>query len=169
MTPIFKNVSVGNEVKIDLDVFWECWFLQDEDLPDDLRVGINIFKMRAWLEKLQKERGVNVESVEYRKSSNGHVHMRLIMRKDIAALDAFMLRAWFLDDKTRMALDLKRYLLTGDIEKMNRLFDEKATSSGIRKAGPWTSLDKIPSDLPPKDVLRMIISERQRTGKKEES
>lgn len=169
MIPLFRNVSVGNEVKIDLDVFWECWFLQDEDLSDDLRIGINIFKMRAWLEKLRSERGINVESVEYRKSSNGHVHMRLIMRKDIAALDAFMLRAWFLDDKTRLSLDLKRYLLTGDIEKMNRLFDEKGTRDGTKKAGPWISLDKIPQDLPSKDVLLMIVSERQRTGKKESS
>lgn len=170
MKTFFDNRSVGREIKIDLDVFYEAFFLTDKDLqehfgkeaqnPDSpVYIGINRDEMVYWLNRLTNERGIRPERVEYRRSSNGHIHLKVVMREEISVLDGFMLRAWFLDDKTRLELDLKRYLLTNDLNEMNRCFDEKTNSEGTKRCGPWILLNCDPADLPEKrELIARLLS-----------
>lgn len=171
MIPYFDNRSVGGEIKVDLDVYYEAFLLTDKDLqehfgreainPDSpVYVGLNRQEMIYWRDRLVKERGITPIKTEYRRSSNGHIHLKLVMPQEVSVLDGFMLRAWFLDDKTRLELDLKRYLLTNDLNEMNRCFDEKANADGMKKCGPWIPLDCEPKGIPEKSELISRLMQR---------
>lgn len=173
MTPLFENRSVGREVKVDLDVYYEAFLLTDKDLKENfgddetqdadsaLYVGLNRAEVLYWLDRLKNERGIIPERAEYRRSSNGHIHLKVVMKNEISVLDGFMIRAWFLDDKTRLELDLKRYLLTNDLNEMNRCFDEKTNANGTRHSGPWIPLEKLPKDMPTKKELIETLARKR--------
>lgn len=142
MIPLFENCSVGSQVTIDLDVFFASYTRPLEDVPKDERVGLNINATRERLRSLEGMLGIEI-GAKYRRSSSGNVHVRLFFPGEVSVLDAFMIRAWMFDDQTRLALDMARYLKTGDLNEMNRCFDEKGTVNGVKKAGEWIPINVI--------------------------
>lgn len=152
MRSLFNNRSVGNEVTIDLDEFYEIFLMDQEDVLFDVlkghpvKPGATIHIMRDRLDRFMKKAMVSARAV-YRRSSNGHVHLRLIFAGEVSVLDAFMIRAWMFDDQTRLSKDLARYLMTGDLNEMNRTFDEKGKVENgeviVRQAGEWIPINKM--------------------------
>jgi hypothetical protein len=140
--PLFNNQPVGSQVTIDLDVFFTSYIRPLEDVPTDERVGLNINATRGRLYLLEKRTGIKIKTM-YRRSSSGNVHVRLFFPGDVSVLDAFMIRAWMMDDQTRLTLDMARYLKSNDLNEMNRCFDEKGTVNGSKKAGPWIPIEEI--------------------------
>ena len=139
---IFKNRHFDTQaVTIDLDVFFYYFVRPLSECPDEERPGITIGTVRDRLSRLTDKIGSDLSSSEYRRSSRGNVHVRLRFAYPISVLDGFMIRAWMMDDQTRLSLDLARYLMTDDLHEMNRCFDEKAESDGVKRAGPWIPLD----------------------------
>jgi hypothetical protein len=141
-SPLFENRSVGNQVTVDLDVFFWNYIRFLEDIPEDERIGLNINATRERLRVLEMKLKINIRAM-YRRSSSGNVHVRLFFPQEVSVLDAFMIRAWMFDDQTRLALDMARYLKSNDLNEMNRCFDEKGTVNGTKKAGEWIPIDVI--------------------------
>lgn len=150
---IFKNRTIGNTVTVDIDTYYYFFLRPQDEIPEDEKQGITLSTVRDRIQRLisymPPAYGMNMD-IHYRRSSNDHVHVRIRFVHDIEVLDGFMIRAWMLDDQTRLELDLARYLKTDDLHEMNRCFDEKATDQGIKKAGPWVPLscdrDHLPGD-----------------------
>jgi len=141
MNALFFNQAVGKEVTVDLDVWFWSFIRPYDEVPKGCKPGFTLISIRKRLERLEDAVGLKIKTF-YRRSSNGHVHVKLVFRNEIAVLDAFMIRAWMLDDKQRLELDLARYLITGSLHEMNRCFDEKATDNGgVKHAGPWINID----------------------------
>lgn len=140
---IFKNRNIGKQVTIDLDTYFYFFVRPLEEVPEGEKQGITLNSVRERLKRLYSRippgYGMNID-VHYRRSSKDHVHVRIRFMQDLEVLDGFMIRAWMLDDQTRLELDMARYLLTDDLNEMNRCFDEKAEADGIKKAGPWIPL-----------------------------
>jgi hypothetical protein len=141
--PHFDNRSVGSQVTIDLDVFFQYYIRSPQDVPENERIGLNIIATRERLNFLKMKFGIKIEA-KYRRSSSGNVHVRLFFPYEVSVLDAFMIRAWMMDDQTRLTLDMARYLKSNDLNEMNRCFDEKGTINGAKKAGPWIPIEEIP-------------------------
>lgn len=141
MNALFFNQPVGKEVTVDLDVWFWSFIRPYDEVPDGCKPGFTLTSIRKRLERLEDKVGLRIKSY-YRRSSNGHVHVKLVFKNEVAVLDAFMIRAWMLDDKQRLELDLARYLITSSLHEMNRCFDEKATDTGgIKQSGPWIDID----------------------------
>jgi hypothetical protein len=137
---IFKNRSIGKEVTVDLDTYFFYFVRPLSEVPDGEKQGITLLSVRERLKRLLERLSSNEVTVEYRRSSKDHVHVKLKFEKELSVLDGFMIRAWMLDDQTRLELDLARYLKTDDLNEMNRCFDEKAEAGEVKKAGPWIPL-----------------------------
>jgi hypothetical protein len=140
MNTLFENRSVGKIITIDLDVFFWSFVRPLEEVPENDRPGLTLNAIRIRLARLEKRVGLVIPA-SYRRSSGGHVHVRLSMPCEVSVLDAFLIRAWLFDDKTRLQLDEARYLMTGSLHEMNRCFDIKATVKGVNSSGPWIPLD----------------------------
>jgi len=134
---MFENGDIGNAVTVDLDTYFYYFVRPSEEVPTDERPGISLSLMQERINRMYEYTGYRPTVMEYRRSSNDHVHLRLVFENPVSVLDGFMIRAWMLDDQTRLSLDLARYLKTRSLHEMNRCFDEKATVDGIKRAGPW--------------------------------
>ncbi|AZI75987.1 hypothetical protein SBV1_gp38 [Sulfolobales Beppu virus 1] len=75
--------------------------------------------------------------IYYRKSSNGHAHLKLVFINDIDVFEHFMIRAIFYDDPKRIRADLMRYYLFRDETKVNRIFTAKMNKEGVKFVGEW--------------------------------
>ena len=75
--------------------------------------------------------------IYYRKSSNNHIHLKLMFINDIDIFEHFMIRAMFYDDPKRIRADLMRYYLTRNEAKINRIFTVKWNKEGVKFAGEW--------------------------------
>jgi hypothetical protein len=137
---IFKNRIIGNQVTIDLDTYFFYFLRPSEDIPTGKKQGITLNSVKERLNRMLPRIKISNLMVHYRRSSHDHVHVRISLPEPITVLDGFMIRAWMLDDQTRLELDLARYLLTDDLHEMNRCFDEKAEGDEVKKAGPWIPL-----------------------------
>ncbi len=141
LKPLFKNQSVGKTVTVDLDV-WIEYFLRDQNqIPPDEKAGITIGYIREQIVKIE---GVLEQSIfcQYRRSSKGHIHLRLTFRDEITVFDAFLLRSCLFDDLTRHSLDERRYALWGSLHEMNKCFDHKGEAGGkVYSSGPWIALN----------------------------
>lgn len=78
-----------------------------------------------------------VKSAFIRKSSGGHVHIRVHLDHEVSIFESFMIRAFLCDDAARLACDLDRYYRTGRLENTGRTFDQKYTRGQLRHAGRW--------------------------------
>jgi hypothetical protein len=150
---IFNNQSIGKEVTIDLDTFFFYFVRPADEVPDGEKQGMTLQTVRDRLKRLCSIIGHDPIVAQYRRSSNDHAHVRLQFVPDLSVLDGFMIRAFMLDDQTRLELDLARYLLTGSLHEMNRCFDEKATVDGTKHSGPWISL-QVDRDQYARDALK---------------
>jgi len=142
MIPLFENPPVGKTVSIDLDVWMEFFLRPQEEILPDEKPGITIGYIREQIVKLEARLDRPIYA-EYRRSSSGHIHVRLVFTEDIGVFDAFLLRSVLLDDLTRHHLDEKRYALWGSLDEMNKCFDSKGEAGGKpRHSGPWIPLAK---------------------------
>ena len=144
---IFLNRHIGPDVTVDLDVFFFYFVRPIDECPEVEKPGVTLQTIRERLSRLSPLINFTGVYAEYRRSSRDHVHVRLRFAHSLSVLDGFMIRAWMLDDQTRLSLDLSRYLLSDDLNEINRCFDEKAEGSGIKRAGPWISLNKDRNDF----------------------
>jgi hypothetical protein len=141
LTPLFKNPAVGNTVTVDLDVWIENFLREREDVPKTERPGITIGFLREQI--IMIEAAINEPiTAHYRRSSKGHIHVLLTFPHDITVFDAFLLRSCLWDDLTRHALDEGRFALWGNLNELNKCFDQKVGKGGqVFTTGPWISLD----------------------------
>jgi hypothetical protein len=161
MKPIFSNRSVGKQITVDLDVWWKYFFMREDqrlellngklpaDVEETMRAGITLYRSRDRLREIEQRIGLKTAAF-YRKSSNGHVHLRIDFPCELSVLDAFMIRARMMDDQTRLALDMCRYLMTDDLNEMNRCFDAKGKLTPmlqISEAGPWIPIETDQPDI----------------------
>lgn len=125
MPLLFENIITTNHVTIDIDMYIGDW----EDTQ----------KETALKKITELERRFNIKvNAFYRHSSSDNVHILLVFPFDLAMLDVFIIRSYFKDDPVRLILDMHRYYRTGDVDKMNRCFDEKIhITSGVKRAGEW--------------------------------
>jgi len=79
----------------------------------------------------------DVWKAQIRRSSGGHVHIRIYLNHSISLFQSLCLRAFLDDDPHRLACDLDRFYRTGFIEDTGRCFDEKYTKGKLRLAGKW--------------------------------
>ena len=80
---------------------------------------------------------LNVWKAQLRRSSGGHVHIKLKLNYDISLFQSLCLRAFLDDDPHRLACDLERFYRTKRIDETGRCFDEKYTKGKTRYAGKW--------------------------------
>jgi len=141
LKPLFPNSSVGNTVTVDLDV-WMEYFLRDQnEIPPDEKSGITIGYIQEQIVKLECKLEMPIIA-HYRRSSKGHIHLRLLFTDEITVFDAFLLRSCLFDDLTRHSLDERRYALWGSLHEMNKCFDHKGEPGGkVYSSGPWISLN----------------------------
>jgi hypothetical protein len=140
LVPLFKNQSVGNAVTVDIDVPLENFLRPKEECREGEKPGITIGLIREQVIKIEARIDQPVVA-QYRRSSKGHVHVRIIFENEITVLDALLLRAYLFDDTVRHSLDKRRYVEWENLYHMNRCFDDKIESGQIYSAGPWISLD----------------------------
>jgi hypothetical protein len=140
LKPLFNNQPVGNSITVDLDIFFDDFVRELEEIPEKDRPGFTRHAVITRIMMIENAIQQEIQRSLYRRSSNGHVHLRLYLCQEVSVLDAFLIRATLWDDRTRLALDEARYLLTGSLHEMNRCFDEKADGEGVKRAGPWISL-----------------------------
>lgn len=135
---LFKNPHFSNEITVDIDSYFFYFVRPKSEQPSDEKQGITLDFIKQRLKIMNEILSENAPRyVFYRRSSNDHAHVKLVFYDDVTVLDGFMIRAFLMDDQTRLSLDLARYLKTADLHEMNRCFDEKATVSGVKKSGPW--------------------------------
>lgn len=141
---IFQNPDFTNEITVDLDTFFYYFVRPKREQPPEEKQGITLDLIRARIDLMTvytpELAPAAIYSILYRRSSKDHAHVKLKFRTPVSVLDGFMIRAWLLDDQTRLSLDLARYFKTRDLHEMNRCFDEKAAMSQIFEAGPWIDL-----------------------------
>ena len=118
-----------NEITIDIDVnYTEFCVDKSQGLLRDLRrVG----------ERHQ------ILSTQLRKSSGGRTHVRVRFFEEISLFESLCIRAFLNDDPHRLACDLTRYFMTGNIEDTGRCFNEKYTKGKLRKATKWQDIKDL--------------------------
>lgn len=129
----FDDVTVGEEITLDIDLYVEDWLLLARpgfmDKLHELEIRFNI-PIRAW----------------YRKSSHDNVHIKMKFPYPLSMLECLLFRAWFDDDRNLLYIDMKRYFKTMDSQnKFMRRFDckGKILDNGdfeIKQAGAWIQL-----------------------------
>lgn len=90
-------------------------------------------------ELTEKLRGVFPNERYIRKSSNGHVHVKIIVNDVFSTLAIFCIRAHLGDDPKRISADLERYFFTNDETKIMRLFDAKYKNGSTGVVGNWVA------------------------------
>lgn len=76
----------------------------------------------------------------YRRSSSGHVHLKLEFLTEPDILVQFEIRALMHDDPFRIALDLRRLPIQGK-DEINRIFSSKYKNGQLNSVGKWIKLD----------------------------
>ena len=76
----------------------------------------------------------------YRRSSSGHVHLKLEFLTEPDILVQFEIRALLHDDPFRIALDLRRLPIQGKYE-INRIFSSKYKNGQLHSVGEWIKLE----------------------------
>ncbi len=134
---LLANPEVFTEIIIDIDLFISDW------------IGEERLSMIRKINAVSEMAGIRMGPVFYRRSSRDNVHV-LIQFPDgpISVLDAFAIRAYLLDDHTRLSKDLARYFKTRDLTEMNRCFDCKFIDGKWHDAGQWIRIDRAEYIIP---------------------
>lgn len=77
--------------------------------------------------------------ISYRRSSSGHVHLKVILRNDVSIIDQFKIRSLLHDDPWRIGIDLRRLAIQGATE-INRIFDTKVKNGTVYTVGEWQDI-----------------------------
>ena len=76
----------------------------------------------------------------YRRSSSGHVHLKLEFQSEPDLFIQFEIRALLHDDPFRIALDLRRLPIQGK-DEINRIFSSKYKNGQLHSVGEWIKLE----------------------------
>ena len=76
----------------------------------------------------------------YRRSSSGHVHLKLEFETEPDLMIQFQIRALMHDDPFRIALDLRRLPIQGK-DEINRIFSSKYKNGQLNSVGEWIKLE----------------------------
>ena len=126
---------------------YNCVITLDFDIPyRSFRRSRECNKVMKFTEENRKQ----ILGVKYRRSAGGNTHVKLIMKKPITVLHRFALRSYLDDDRVRVSLDLKRWMIKSGIYitrnvrgvgGTDRLWDFKSTKKGkVTVAGEWSNL-----------------------------
>lgn len=111
-----------NEITLDWDLLY-----------DDVKSSVSWSVLKKFVSKIPWTRQILI-----RKSSNGNVHVKIILNRNVTLLEQFEIRAVLRDDVSRIRLDLLRlWEMHEDIE---RLWDAKLTADEIKVAGDWLTV-----------------------------
>ena len=77
-----------------------------------------------------------IRKIKIRKSSSGHVHLKVYMLYPVKFLEMMQIRALLHDDVFRMAIDLRRSFIQGE-QETNRIFSSKWKNGEEFHAGEW--------------------------------
>jgi len=83
----------------------------------------------------------NVKEIWYRRSANGHIHVKIILKEPIDFWESIYLRSIWDDDANRIRMDIIRYWENGEIMRLwdiKLVCDEK--NCNLKEAGPWRKL-----------------------------
>ena len=86
-------------------------------------------------------RKIKIKNIYLRKSANGHIHLKVILRRPIDIFKSLELRSIYNDDAYRIRADLRRLYL--DLKgRVDILWDVKSggKTKGIKKAGKWSKI-----------------------------
>jgi len=130
----FENITIGDEITLDIDLFVEDWLL---------------LAKKGFIEKIHdiEDKFQLPVMVHYRESSHRNVHIKLKFPKALTMFEVLLFRAWLDDDQTLLYLDMKRYFKLMDAEHhFMRRFDCKGKINDqgefeISRAGPWILLN----------------------------
>ena len=136
---ILLNLEVGKYVCID----WDIFFKDFEQGAIPYTASLLRFA-RKRLKQLNHDQDIPFTAY-YQRSASDNVHLKLKFDIPLTILDAFLIRAWMGDDRTRLQLDAARYFRNGSLHEMNQCFDHKIKHDGqqfvVRAAGKWIRLD----------------------------
>ncbi len=144
---LFDNPPFGNYVTVDLDFWFEYFIRPKSEVPEGELHGFTRYTIQERITELEN---VIQESIyaEYRRSSSGNVHLRLIFPHRISVMDGFLIRSILFDDLTRNSLDMARYALWHSLNEIHKCFDRKGMAADSTKvAGPWIPMTKGRDDL----------------------
>ncbi len=120
------------------------YFTIDYDISEE-----NFFKpesIRLFIQRLAQfyfYTNETIKAVYYRKSANGHIHIKIVLKHKHDVFELILYRAYFYDDAYRLRTDLRRYFMGRDSEIMI-LWDKKTyitpNETVIKKAGKWKRL-----------------------------
>jgi hypothetical protein len=116
-----------NKIYVDIDqdflIFYKSktWGLIRKNLPE---IEKKFGQFQLWI----------------RRSSSGHVHMRIDLSEGVGVLDHFVIRSLMHDDIFRIGIDLRRLFYQGAGE-INRIFEMKFKNGIRHEVGKWESVD----------------------------
>jgi spore coat polysaccharide biosynthesis protein SpsF (cytidylyltransferase family) len=113
------------EIYIDID--------QDYDTFDTSKTAQFI---RRNVEIFNKNFVNRIDKIEIRKSSSGHVHLKVYLESPVRFLEMMQIRALLHDDVYRLAIDLRRSFIQGE-QETNRIFSSKWKNGEEFHAGEW--------------------------------
>ena len=113
------------EIYIDID--------QDYDTFDTSKTAQFI---RKNIQLLKEKSAVDIQTIYIRKSSSGHVHLRVLMEFPVGFISMMQIRALLHDDVYRLAIDLRRSFIQGE-QETNRIFSSKWKNGEEFHAGEW--------------------------------
>ena len=92
-----------------------------------------------YVRSLLRDKEIFIQKLEYRRSSSGHVHLRLTLSMMPNIIDQFQIRSLLHDDPWRIGIDLRRLAIQGS-EEINRIFDRKIKNGITHVVGPWLDI-----------------------------
>lgn len=79
--------------------------------------------------------------VYMRRSSSGHIHLKLLIPDGITIISQFAIRSLCHDDPWRIGIDLRRLAIQGQSE-INRIFDMKVKNGVTYRVGEWIDISR---------------------------
>ena len=97
---------------------------------------------------IQDKEKIGLRDLYIRRSSNGHIHVKVFLMKFLTAYKLLELRAIYNDDAYRIRADLRR--LHYRIGRFDILWDIKSggKTKGIKRAGKWKRIILYSSSFP---------------------
>jgi len=114
------------EIYIDIDQDYDTF--DTSKTAQFIRKNVEIYNREAFNHKIGK--------IEIRRSSSGHVHLKVYLESQVEFLSMMQIRALLHDDVYRLAIDLRRSFIQGE-QETNRIFSSKWKNGEEFHAGEW--------------------------------
>jgi hypothetical protein len=119
------------EIYIDIDQDYETF--NTSKTAEFIRKNVELYNTQP----ISSRKSMNmIRKIEIRKSSSGHVHLKVYMLDPVDFLEMMQIRALLHDDVYRLAIDLRRSFIQGE-QETNRIFSSKWKNGEEFHAGEW--------------------------------